>query len=264
MDIFSEHFGALQDAILLTEHHEHLGTKCQCGADTTVFRCEDCFHLHLFCQTCILDSHLHNPFHHIEKWTGTYFKRTSLATLGGTIPLCHHGELCPNRLNSPGRPTVIVHMNGIHHVHIKYCHCATAPLDAIQLVWCQLFPASIEQPETAFTINVLRDFHVHSLASKQSAMDHFTALQNHTNKAFPQKTPDRYWEFVCVVRVWCHLTTVCCSGQFHNIDELAPHRRPGSLTVRCLSCPEIGFNVDKETIDNTDKSERFVAHQSSM
>lgn len=189
MKAFAAHFDELQSAILFTEHHERLGKNCRCGASPATFRCPECFQTHLLCKTCILAAHVHLPFHHVQEWTGAYFKRTSLATLGATIPLCHRGQSCPNRLPSRGRPTVVVHVNGIHNVHIQYCECADSPSEAIQLTRCQLFPATMEQPATAFTFDVLRDFHVHSLASKKSTMDHFTALQNHTNKAFPQNTP---------------------------------------------------------------------------
>lgn len=191
MAIFSEHFEELQNAILSTEYHEDLGKQCQCGDDSAVFRCPECFHSRLLCQTCILASHIDIPFHHIQEWTGTYFKRTSLVNLGAVVPLCHSGQSCPNRLPTPGRRIVVVHTNGIHHIHAQYCRCARAASEAIQLTQSRLFPATMDAPQTAFTFDVLRDFHVHCLASKKSAMDHFTALQNHTNKAFPQKTPVR-------------------------------------------------------------------------
>lgn len=191
MAIFSEHFDELQHAILSTEYHEDLGKKCRCGDDSAVFRCPECFHSHLLCRTCILATHINIPFHYIQEWTGTYFKRTSLANLGGIVPLGHSGQSCPNRLPTPGRHIVVVHTNGIHHIHVQYCRCARANSEAMQLTCARLFPATMDAPQTVFTFDVLRDFHVHSLASKKSAMDHFTALQNHTNKAFPQKTPVR-------------------------------------------------------------------------
>lgn len=33
------------------------------------------------------------------------------------------------------------------------------------------------------------------------------------------------------------------------------HRRPNSMTVRCPACPEIDFNVTRDTVDNADESE---------
>ena len=59
----------------------------------------------------------------------------------------------------------------------------------------------------------------------------------------------RYTEFGQVACVWAHLAVWWRSGQDHGIDEELPGRRPFSLAVRCPACPEIGVNVDQETID---------------
>jgi hypothetical protein len=48
------------------------------------------------------------------------------------------------------------------------------------------------------------------------------------------------------------------SGQEHGIDDELPGRRPCSLAVRCPACPEIGINVDKETIEIASESEAYV------
>jgi hypothetical protein len=65
----------------------------------------------------------------------------------------------------------------------------------------------------------------------------------------------RYTEFGQVARVWAHLAVRRRSGQDHGIDEELPGRRPSSLAVRCAACPEIGINVDKETIDAASEDE---------
>ena len=44
---------------------------------------------------------------------------------------------------------------------------------------------------TAFTFTVLNDFHVHTLASKKSAYDHFIALKKLTDNTFSHETPVR-------------------------------------------------------------------------
>jgi CxC2 like cysteine cluster associated with KDZ transposases len=50
-------------------------------------------------------------------------------------------------------------------------------------------PATVDTPETVFTFKMLKDFHAHTLASKKSTYDHYTALQKLTNNAFPAQTP---------------------------------------------------------------------------
>lgn len=187
MELFAGHFDTLQGAILSTHYHEDVGTSCSCGREPAPYKCEECFHSRMLCKACILSTHIQHPFHHIGEWSGTHFKRTSLSSIGAVICVGHRGEKCRNRLPGPGRKTVIVHTNGIHHVCIEYCRCDDVP-EAIQLARSQLFPATMERPETAFTFAVLNDFHMHSLTSKKSALDYVDALQKHTSAAFPQQT----------------------------------------------------------------------------
>ncbi|KAJ7745064.1 hypothetical protein B0H16DRAFT_1856588 [Mycena metata] len=58
----------------------------------------------------------------------------------------------------------------------------------------------------------------------------------------------RYREFLFACRLWRFLALQRRSGQAHNIDVSVPHRRPGSLTIRCPACPEFGFNISEETM----------------
>ena len=39
------------------------------------------------------------------------------------------------------------------------------------------------------------------------------------------------------------------SGQLHGIDVFFPNREKGSVIERCMACPEVGFNVDKDWED---------------
>lgn len=45
--------------------------------------------------------------------------------------------------------------------------------------------------------------------------------------------------------LWHYLALHHHSGQDHNIDSVLTHQRPGSLVVRCPTCPEAGFNVEE-------------------
>jgi hypothetical protein len=279
MDIFSAHFGSLQSAILSHQYHEDVGKACRCGAETAPFRCEECFNPQMLCCSCIVSAHAQSPFHHISEWQDTHFNRTSLFKLGASICLGHLGDDCRHRLPGLGRTMVIVHTNGIHRVRVQYCRCelVSEASDAMQLVQAKLFPATMERPETAFTFAVLDDFHLQSLTSKKPVQDYVDALRKHTEPAFPQAVPvrvyslfgawaligssqNRYKEFTYVQRVWRYLANQRRAGQAHGIDAILTQRRPGSLTVRCPSCPEIGFNIDKKTIDEAKESEMYVTY----
>lgn len=191
MDIFTAHLNTLQSIILSHQYHQDVNKKCPCGAETTSYRCEECFDAPMLCKSCIISAHIKTPLHHIGEWSGTHFNHISLFTLSALLCLGHSGDKCRHYLPGPGCSTIVVHTNGIHQVHIKYC-CCELPFkysDALQLAQSWLFPATMECPETAFTFDVLNDFYLHSLTSKKAVMDYVDALWKHTNSAFPHNVP---------------------------------------------------------------------------
>lgn len=186
MQEFGEHFESLQSVILEWQYDHWVNMLCACTKGPALFRCEQCFQNAPSCAECLVTSHHHHPFHHIQKWNDTHFVRTTLGTLGHIIILGHDCEKCPNSLqNSEGRPFTIVDASGIHKINIKFCHCHGDPDEALQLTSAGLFPATMQQPETAFTFEVLKEYQAHTLASKKSGFNYFTALQHLTDNAFP-------------------------------------------------------------------------------
>jgi len=71
---------------------------------------------------------------------------------------------------------------------------------------------------------------------------------------------DWYQEFLCVSRVWSHLTCVRQQGQAsaHNVDSILSHRHPNSLAVYCPTCPEVGFNVFREFLVSLSPTQRLA------
>ena len=49
------------------------------------------------------------------------------------------------------------------------------------------------------------------------------------------------------------------SGQCLGFDDVLPHRRKGSITIRCPACPEVHVNVNKDTIELAGDDEASVA-----
>ncbi|KAF9442003.1 hypothetical protein P691DRAFT_682427 [Macrolepiota fuliginosa MF-IS2] len=126
-----------------------------------LFCCLECFSHTPLCSQCIIQAHWEVPFHHIQKWTGKFFTKTSLYHLGHIVYLGHAGEQCPSNSNSPNH-FVIVHTNGIHHWHVLYYTCEPfiqKQDKALQLMGHELFPATIDTPQTIFTFHVLNHFH---------------------------------------------------------------------------------------------------------
>jgi len=198
MLIFATELQALQDSILLKSYHQNVEGSCRCGKNPASFRCaglEYCFQGHLCCQSCIVKAHTALLFHCIEQWDGSHFQGTSLNSFGYILHLGHAGELCPNinHRKTPPQKMVVVHTNGLHKFSVQFCACYCAPRDAIQLSNAQLFPATIEHPQTAFLFAVLDHFHQLTLSSKKSLHDYYNGLVKLTEPVFPQDVP-----------VWCY------------------------------------------------------------
>jgi hypothetical protein len=51
-------------------------------------------------------------------------------------------------------------------------------------------------------------------------------------------------QLAVVEREWGYLTTERRHGQAHGIDKYLAHRPPNLLSVACLSCPELGLNME--------------------
>jgi hypothetical protein len=69
-----------------------------------------------------------------------------------------------------------------------------------------------------------------------------------------------------VVRIWSHLACIRRLGQSacHNIDSVLNHRQPKSLAVRCPACPEVGFNITKEFLEQVPLDQRYIFSLSQL
>lgn len=61
-----------------------------CNKSRAVWRCKDCHQPSLRCRACIRFVHLENPFHRIERWTGSYFRPAELREAGLYLLIRHH------------------------------------------------------------------------------------------------------------------------------------------------------------------------------
>jgi CxC2 like cysteine cluster associated with KDZ transposases len=195
----------IQARILATFSHPHLGRPCACGVAAS-YRCVECFNAPLWCRVCIVREHRYNPFHHIERWDGQMFVRDTLTMQRpfdktkfpvedvSNLHLLMQTHLaegsCPHRrpLDPEIAEFTIADQNGFHTRWLEFCQCLR-PQDHKrwqQLLGVRLFPASFEQPQTAFTFTVMKQFHVHSLASKNSAYDYVKALCQLSNNSAPE------------------------------------------------------------------------------
>lgn len=228
----------------------------------TLYRCRDCFGGRMRCRRCIVSRHVEIPFHQVEKWTGVYFKRTSLGELGLRLYCGHHGAPCPSGSHESMAVLTIVDSGGIHRLPVYACRCPNSKgvgrSFAVQLLLMRLFPATDGSPETAATFHALEDFDVHNLCGKESMWDYSEALQRKSNSAQPHLVPVSAFKLLLLAEGYVDLA---CSKNFYNpfrhmsrqfrtliaIKRTGNYRvedlRPGDLVVQCPSCPRPGVNM---------------------
>ncbi|KAL6298965.1 hypothetical protein BKA93DRAFT_830299 [Sparassis latifolia] len=105
----------------------------------------------------------------------------------------------------------------------------------------------LDHPESAFTVPLLREWHMHALTSKKGAYNYIYALRRLSNNSAPQTIKNRYREFNIISRIWRHLTMMKRAGNFHGL--VLPNRDPQSLTVPCFTCPWPGMNMPRDWKD---------------
>ncbi|KAF8074505.1 hypothetical protein FPV67DRAFT_1725303 [Lyophyllum atratum] len=252
---FQNEMPRLLQLLLAQEADISIGSTCPCHRGPRTTQCRDCLLYHASCTDCFIDAHRTQPTHWAYVWDSEkgFFIRRDISTLrenGYAIHFGHHGDPCPNPATDTDILFHIIDTNGIHNTKVRFCLCFGAPGRWEQLMSMRLFPATLRRPTTAFTFNVLKQFHLHHLESKESAYDFIGALRRLTDNAFAHQVSDPYPQFRLVMRVWRILTATKRLGQAHMIDEILIHRQPGNLIVFCPACPEPHVNLEpgwKET-----------------
>lgn len=91
MEDFVKHAEVLLQGILAREALPSNGYCQSCDKQRrAVWKCKDCSIPLLQCRFCMRHSHLSNPFHHIECWTGNFFRPAQLWEVGSYILVTHH------------------------------------------------------------------------------------------------------------------------------------------------------------------------------
>ncbi|KZV60063.1 hypothetical protein PENSPDRAFT_594542 [Peniophora sp. CONT] len=250
---FSDRMSDLLDYLLAHHWDALIGTTCSCSAaDTQPTRtrtvtCHNCRQYTVSCEVCWLNAHKKAPTHWAQVWDpkSEFFVPHDISRLcdenkiSASVNLGHGGDPCPHA-NSTIEFT-LVEPNGVHSTRLRLCKCLNAPDRVAQLMRAGFFPATIREPSTAFSFELLKDFHMHHLESKKSAYDYMGAVVRLTDNVFTADISNPYEAFHRVVQVWGVLTARKRSGQALGIDALMPHRPKGSMRVYCPACPQPGF-----------------------
>lgn len=106
----------------------------------------------------------------------------------------HHelgfGSSNPRRNDDDGNPIIsVIDRSGVHEIGVSWCCCLEAPEHDMQMIMVGLFPATFQNPKTAFTFQVLEDFHLDNLECKTTPSQFFSRLRRLTNDEFPNTVP---------------------------------------------------------------------------
>ncbi|KAJ7229655.1 hypothetical protein B0H12DRAFT_1029903 [Mycena haematopus] len=265
--------------ILLSLHYDALVlTPCSCGIESRVRKvgCSDCLQAELLCPQCWLNKHRMMPTHWALIWNAKerFFQKHDFCRVlkNGVVALGHHGERCPDADLS--RSFTLVESNGIHATAIAFCRCQTpdgqrgAP-EFQQLLRAGIFPGSIKEPKTGYTLGLLELYRQLRNQGKGSTYNFVHVLQRLADPFFAGSIPDIYVNFLAITRFHQYLDTVMRRGHAHDLDVSLPgesdrpypNRPIGFLGLQCAACPERGVNmplvVTHFTLDGNFKANLF-------
>lgn len=193
------HLSTLRECMIKHYADPKIGELCSCNRSCQrTTRCHDCKQYTISCSECFLDAHRNNPFHWAHVWdnaAGFFIRRDiSLLRSDWSLHLGHGGNQCPHADSSI--LFTVIDGNGIHGTRLTFCECPGCLSHIEQLMDARLFPASTREPRTAYTFNILKEFHLHNLESKKAAYDYLGALRRLTNNAFTADVPVRLHAFL--------------------------------------------------------------------
>ncbi|KAI0644780.1 hypothetical protein C8Q79DRAFT_912372 [Trametes meyenii] len=207
-------------------------------------RCRDCMGRAHFCVHCLHQYHRLSPFHRLLRWNIALrmWEKVTMAEMGLVLHGGHGGRQCPHKLRDTRKMT-IVHGRGVLTMKVSFCECVrrTKSYDhdeALQLIDMGLYPASWDEPRTAFTQEVIR---VSSLLTAQgglSTQDFYRFLQRTTDNVSPERVTDRYQQLMVSQREFDYL--LACKRNAVDPSRKLPAR---TLVVLCPACPQPGKNM---------------------
>ncbi|KAJ6458086.1 hypothetical protein DFH09DRAFT_1255389 [Mycena vulgaris] len=244
----SKHCGLCKDEVG-TEERERL------------FRCVECGEF-LQCQDCCVDRHQLTPLHFLKEWTGAFWEPTTLLSLDLVYQIGHEGLPCP-RPAPAVLSMVVIDTTGIHSVKFRYCACDRGrSLDNLtQLMRNGWYPATLTDPATCATFNVLDMFRLLTVTGNVNARDFMTTLERRTDALGASgmksaQVPDRYKAFSRIARQYAFLQRLRRAGRGHDPAGLEA-TKAGEVLVRCWACPQEGRNLPEDWRD-VDPRYRFL------
>ncbi|KAJ6449612.1 hypothetical protein C8R47DRAFT_999150 [Mycena vitilis] len=244
--------------ILLTLHYSsQVLTPCSCGVASRLrlVACRDCLQAELLCRQCWINKHRTMPTHWAFIWSkkDRFFEKHDFCRVmkSTAIGLGHYGERCTEAGASVS--FTLVDTNGIHATAIAFCRCMTTDGNPgeEQLLKAGIFPGSVKDPKTGYTLGLLDYYRQGRSQGTGSAYDFVHVLRRTADPIFAGSVPDIYINFLAISRFYEYLGMVMQSGHAHDVDvplldeadRPYPHRPEGFLGAICAACPERGVNM---------------------
>ncbi|PPQ88237.1 LOW QUALITY PROTEIN: hypothetical protein CVT25_005288 [Psilocybe cyanescens] len=131
----------------------------------------------------------------------------------------------------------ILHTNSIHHMAMVTCQCQGENSVLMDLVACQLLPASFKKIWTLFSVQLMDHFRLCNLELKATAYQFYQLICRMTTPIDQTKIVNVYHEFCHISQLWRWLKKLRWAGYGHKAED--PHNPPaGSLSLYCPTCPQ--------------------------
>ncbi|KAL0572957.1 hypothetical protein V5O48_009012 [Marasmius crinis-equi] len=229
---------------------------CGCSSLKATYRCKERFLGLLLCRDCCVRRHALLPFHLVERWTGQFFVKVDLHSMGLVMQLNHLSLNCMNPVKCHVKLRIL-HVNGIHHVEIRFCSCEKKIDQHLQLLRRRIYPASTKNGRvmTCATFELLDSLQLHSFTSKSSTYNFYRATELHTDGTGLRVPSSQYRPLLRMIRQWRYLHMILCSGAGHDLRTITGETAvEGRLMVRCASCPHPGINLPRGWNVDTDNN----------
>ncbi|KAJ6528322.1 hypothetical protein DFH09DRAFT_1327724 [Mycena vulgaris] len=250
-------------ALLGLHHDSLLLTPCSCGIDKHLRKvaCHDCLQAPLLCPQCWLNAHRTRPTHWGFVWNAVdrFFEKHDFCRVmrNTSVALGHYGQRCPD--SAPGRSFTLVDSNGIHASAIAFCRCkgldGKHTPEFQQLIRAGIFPGSVKDPKTGYTLTLLDYYRQERSQGKGSAYNFVHVLQRMADPFFADSVPRVFRRYtptsLLITRFYEKLDLIMRRGHAHRpndplpgeIGRPYPNRPTDFLGLVCAACPERGVNM---------------------
>lgn len=232
MDEFKAQEAVILQILLSLYYRPQLLTPCACGKASRLrtVACSDCLQGELLCRQCWLDKHRVTPTHWALIWNqqDRFFEKHDFCRVlkNAAVAIGHNGHRCPNA--DPSRTFTLVDSNGIHATSVTYCRCESVDgpqgePEFQQLLRAGIFPGSVKEPKTGYTLGVLEYYRQLRSQGKGSAYNFVLVLQRLADPFFAGSVPVTGERNSPVTRLMN--TTSGCLRQLPRNNTLSPKTR---------------------------------------